>query len=59
MSLLSNEGGKAMFAVVAIVVSIIIFFLVSSLTWMFPIEIIKLLQYLTGALVIMSLLVIW
>jgi hypothetical protein len=59
MSLKQNQGGNALVGVIALIISIVMLFFVGSLSWLFPVEIIKLLQYLTGTLIIISLLVIW
>jgi hypothetical protein len=59
MSIQQNQGGNALLGAIALIISIVLFLFVGSLSWLFPVEMIKLLQYLAGTLIIISLLVIW
>jgi EamA domain-containing membrane protein RarD len=59
MSIQQNQGGNALLGAIALIISIVLFLFVGSLSWLFPVEMIKFLQYLAGTLIIISLLVIW
>lgn len=51
--------GRAFAWVFAIVISIVMIFLINSMTWLFPSEMIMLLNYLIGFLMVMSILIVW
>ena len=51
--------GRAITWVFAIIISIVLLLFINSLTWFFPIEMIRILQFLIGALMIMSILIVF
>jgi hypothetical protein len=59
MSLQQNAGGRAMVGVFGMIIGIIFLLIVGSLTWLFPIELIRMLQLVSGALIIISLATLW